>query len=300
MKEIESNPQATQTALFESRDEPREPTGAPPVECLVVEQCDIVLPRGAHPAPIDNGTSLVQQLRDAPTPAHRRLLVQGMLGMLGFDWLCYWRLTRIGDSLTRALYYPEYSIPGWAERYVAEKYIDVDPRIAYACANESPLVWDLPLLLEEAAAARSHAAPTRFERLIDDAQAAGMRSGVTFGVIGARSRRHHVLTLSGTNPTKQWITERVVGAAYVLGLAVHAFLGECPEPDLPDSHARSITQVQQQILSALKTGMSDQDIARQLSMSRYNVDYHLRILRKHFGARNRVHLAYLAGQRDGA
>jgi DNA-binding CsgD family transcriptional regulator len=35
-------------------------------------------------------------------------------------------------------------------------------------------------------------------------------------------------------------------------------------------------------------------------MSRYNVDYHLRILRKHFGARNRVHLAYLAGQRDGA
>jgi DNA-binding NarL/FixJ family response regulator len=69
-------------------------------------------------------------------------------------------------------------------------------------------------------------------------------------------------------------------------------------PDDAPPRAKPISQVQRRILSALTQGMSDRQIADQLQMSTHNVDYHLRLLKKRYGAQNRVHLAYLAGQHD--
>jgi DNA-binding NarL/FixJ family response regulator len=42
--------------------------------------------------------------------------------------------------------------------------------------------------------------------------------------------------------------------------------------------------------------LSDKAIAEQLNMSPHNVDYHLRQLKKKYGAQNRVQLAYMAGR----
>jgi DNA-binding CsgD family transcriptional regulator len=51
--------------------------------------------------------------------------------------------------------------------------------------------------------------------------------------------------------------------------------------------------VQQEILRAVERGLSDKEIAARLGISTYAVDYHMRQLRRQFGARNRVQLAGL-------
>ncbi|MHA2941321.1 LuxR C-terminal-related transcriptional regulator [Ralstonia mannitolilytica] len=52
--------------------------------------------------------------------------------------------------------------------------------------------------------------------------------------------------------------------------------------------------MQRQILEFITSGLSDKAIAEQLNMSPHNVDYHLRQLKKKYGAQNRVQLAYMA------
>ncbi len=52
--------------------------------------------------------------------------------------------------------------------------------------------------------------------------------------------------------------------------------------------------MQRDILACLAQGLSDKEIARRMDMSIFNVDYHMRRLRSHFGVRNRVQLAAAA------
>jgi DNA-binding NarL/FixJ family response regulator len=55
-----------------------------------------------------------------------------------------------------------------------------------------------------------------------------------------------------------------------------------------------LTSVQRQILHCLLQGLSNKEIARDLILTTYNVDYHLKCLRKRFSAHNRVQLVGVA------
>jgi DNA-binding CsgD family transcriptional regulator len=57
-----------------------------------------------------------------------------------------------------------------------------------------------------------------------------------------------------------------------------------------------LSDLQRRILNFTASGLSDRAIAQQLNMSRSNVDYHMRQIRKKYGVLNRVQLAYLAGR----
>jgi DNA-binding CsgD family transcriptional regulator len=231
-------------------------------------------------------SAVANELSGARTPAQRRLLISAMLGAIGFDWLCYWRLARAGDLITRALYVREYAAPGWPDRYVAQRYIEVDPRIAFACRYEWPLVWDLTSLAQAPYGKPAQSVEPRLRHLLDDAHEAGMRSGITFGLASPSSPHQSVINFSCANLSRHWI-------------ALHEYLlSHAAMPDDAPPRAKPISQVQRRILSALTQGMSDRQIADQLQMSTHNVDYHLRLLKKRYGAQNRVHLAYLAGQHD--
>lgn len=54
--------------------------------------------------------------------------------------------------------------------------------------------------------------------------------------------------------------------------------------------APTLSRTQQEVLRCLVRGMADREISEHLKLSPHTVDYHLRQLRKRFGARNRVQL----------
>ncbi|MDE2288750.1 LuxR family transcriptional regulator [Pandoraea sp.] len=232
-------------------------------------------------------------LRNAKTPEERQMLVRTMLRTLGFNWLCYCRFTQIGEMVSDALYYGTFSPAGWPKRYFAEKHHEVDPRLCFASRYEWPLIWDLSIL----ANAREHGRDSlRTQRFIEDAERAGIRSGVTFGLVNPRNLDHSVIHFSSATPGKGWIVDSVVGQAYAVGLSLHEFLlHHVATPNL--AHDMSgLSEVQRNILNYITNGMSDKEIADQLNMSIHNVDYHLRQLKKRYGAQNRVQLAYITGR----
>lgn len=57
-----------------------------------------------------------------------------------------------------------------------------------------------------------------------------------------------------------------------------------------------LSEMQKRILGCLADGLSDKEIALLLQTTSHNVDYHLRLLRRKYGAVNRARLAFLTGE----
>lgn len=275
---------------------------------VMLEGCPIGLSDAPHTRAAGLRPTISDELNDTRTPAQRRLLIRAALGAIGFDWLCYWRMNCVGGTVTRAWCVRDYAAPGWPERYIERRYLEVDPRIAFACRYESPFAWDLDTLAQSGSetdddtAARKPSRPDeRLARLLVDARETGLRSGITFSLVSPRSGQQSVLSFSSASVSRHWISDHIVGQAYALGLTLHEYLIDHVAPLVATGSQprdKPITAVQQRILDALTRGFSDRQIAESLRMSTHNVDYHLRLLKKRFGAANRVHLAYLAGQRE--
>lgn len=245
------------------------------------------------PLEIGRLSEIATDLRRARSAEDRQLLVRTMLRTLGFNWLCYCRFTQIGEMVSDAMYYGTFSPGGWPRRYFGEKHYEVDPRLCFASRYEWPLIWDLPGL----AKSREHGVdPLRVQRFVDDAEGAGMRSGITFGLINPRNLDNSVIHFSSSTPGKGWIVDSVVGQAYAVGLGLHEFLMQRIAPPNLAHDMTGLSEVQRRILVYITSGMSDKEIAEQLHMSAHNVDYHLRQLKKRYGAQNRVQLAYIAGR----
>ena len=265
------------------------------IDFIEVADCQLVVSKNAVGSGESTGGDRVSEIATDLAEAHsaheRKQLLRIALRTIGFDWFCYCRLTRLGEMVNRARYFDLCSPPGWAQRYVDQRYFDVDPRMAFACRHDWPLVWDH----ESLAANRAITAESneRMQRFLQDARGYGTRSGIAFGLVDPGSLEHSVMIFSSVNATSEWINDRVVGQAYALGLGVHAFLAE---QMASMAQTPMLSDLQRRILNFTASGLSDREIAEQLNMSRSNVDYHMRQIRKKYGVLNRVQLAYLAGR----
>ena len=88
-----------------------------------------------------------------------------------------------------------------------------------------------------------------------------------------------------------------LGRVLMLALCLEEFhrtLPGVPAAGDDEGPLSDLSPMQAQILDLLSRGMGDKQIAARLDISRHNVDYHLRRLRKRFGARNRVQLMQAA------
>jgi DNA-binding CsgD family transcriptional regulator len=265
------------------------------IDFIEVADCALVVSKHAARHGEANGSDRVSEIATDLSTAHsaheRKQLLRIALRTIGFDWFCYCRLTRLGEMVNRARYFDLCSPPGWAQRYVDQRYFDVDARMAFACRHDWPLVWDLDVLAAEHA--NMAESSERTQRFLEDAERCGTRSGIAFGLVDPASLEHSVIIFSSANPTSDWINDRVVGQAYALGLGVHAFLAE---QMAATAQTPMLSDLQRRILNFTASGLSDREIAQQLNMSRSNVDYHMRQIRKKYGVLNRVQLAYLAGR----
>lgn len=264
------------------------------IEFIEAADCQLVVGTAAGRLDAANGdehaSEIAADLAAAPSAQERKQLLRIALRTLGFDWLCYCRLTRLGEIVNRARYFDLCSPPGWAQRYVDQRYFDLDPRMAFACRHDGPLVWNHASL----ASALDAGENARSREFIADIDASGVRCGIAFGLVDPASLEHSVIMFSSIARDSEWINDRVIGQAYALGLGVHAFLAE----PLSAASARkpTLSDLQRRILNFTASGLSDREIAEQLNMSRSNVDYHMRQIRKKYGVLNRVQLAYLAGR----
>ncbi|WP_206951728.1 helix-turn-helix transcriptional regulator [Trinickia acidisoli] len=265
------------------------------IDFIEVADCQLVVSKNAGRTGESTGSDRVSEIATDLSAAHsaheRKQLLRIALRTIGFDWFCYCRLTRLGEMVNRARYFDLCSPPGWAQRYVDQRYFDIDPRMAFACRHDWPLVWDHETLAAQPTI--TAISNERMQRFLEDAEACSTRSGIAFGLVDPGSLEHSVMIFSSVNPTSDWINDRVVGQAYALGLGVHAFLaGQMASM----AQTPMLSDLQRRILNFTASGLSDREIAQQLNMSRSNVDYHMRQIRKKYGVLNRVQLAYLAGR----
>ena len=247
------------------------------------------------------------ELASVDCPEARQRLLRTALRAAGFDTLCYIRATRIGETFRRLAYYQTYSPPGWATRYLRERFFDVDARLAFSSRNEWPLLWDLQSIAlappstaaADATSASAQQPAKRFahaERLRAAAHAAGMLSGVCFGLASSNAFDTAIVLFASSRPSRERILDTAVGHAYAIGVGLHEFLlARAMHLHRPE-HASHLSPMHRKILELLTLGLNDKDISERLATSPHNVDYYLRQLKKMYHAVNRVQLAYIAGR----
>jgi DNA-binding CsgD family transcriptional regulator len=263
---------------------------------------------------------IAHDLAKVGTAPARHALLRPALRAAGFESLCYLRVSRIGDTINGIAYFNAFSPSGWAQRYLRERFHEIDARLAYSCRHEWPMLWDLSSIASTgspagtaqgghggiggigghaAASMASAAAPlaaARAERFAAAARDAGMLSGVSFGLGTPGALDTCVVMFASSQPSKARLPDMAIGHAYALAVGVHEFLkARAPQLHRPASTAE-LSDVQRSILELVTLGLNDKDIAERLGTSHHNVDYYLRQLKKLYHATNRVQLAYIAGR----
>lgn len=254
---------------------------------------------------------IAHDLAKVDTAQARQALLRPALRAAGFESLCYMRVSRIGDTINRLVYFNAFSPVGWAQRYLRERFYEIDARLAYSCRHEWPMLWDLTTIASPApltgmgqpAAGVTAAAPgqgasaaARAERFATAARDAGMMSGVSFGLGTPDALDTCVVMFASAQPSKARLPDMAIGHAYALAVGLHEFLAlRAPQIHRP-TYVTELSDIQRSILELVTLGMNDKDIAERLGTSHHNVDYYLRQLKKLYHATNRVQLAYIAGR----
>jgi len=181
----------------------------------------------------------------------------------------------------------------WVRRYAARRYHVVDTRLHAALRSTLPCRWHLGEMQHAAAASgRKNEAAGKF---LDAMHDAGLRSGVMFALPGPRAEERSVISLSSSRGDGALIGDKLIARVLMLAMCLHEFY--CRYADWPQEETAArpkLSERQNQILQGLARGNTDREIAETLDLSMHGVDYHLRRLRQHFDAHNRVELVQAA------
>ncbi|WP_293026913.1 LuxR family transcriptional regulator [Pandoraea sp.] len=238
--------------------------------------------------------SLVRDLRAAAGAADRQRLVRGTLYTIGFEWLGYGTMLPSSEGFAPRTVFTSYANPEWTERYFAERHYLIDPRLKESAHTCLPLAWDVEDLERSLGKAGWTNEGRRF---IEDMLGSGIRSGICLALGSpANASELTFISLLSRAQSRQWIVDGIFGQAVTLGLCVHEFITQYARITTPaqPSDKRALSPLQQEILQCLSRGLSDKQIAYCLNLSSYNVDYHLRQMRRRFAVRNRVQLVNAA------
>jgi DNA-binding CsgD family transcriptional regulator len=215
------------------------------------------------------------------------------LKVLGLDGFGYGRYSRLGESFQIVDFFGHFVQQPWAKRYVGQRYFEIDPRLRFAFKRELPFVWDLDTLRKLCRVERME---QRAEAFLADAEHAGVRSGISFGIADLHCVEQAFISFYSQRPNHDWILDNVVGQTYAVGLQVHELLTR--QAQLHPRHGEKIelSDMQRKTLKLVIDGFSRQEIAQHLQTSPQLIDYYILQLQKKFKARNYVQLAYLAGR----
>lgn len=235
--------------------------------------------------------SVVDQLRTAPSAEERQRRVADIVQAMGFDWLGYARVQVAGETVLPVSFCTTHGDAAWQRRYVAESYQQVDPRLRMALRTSLPRVWHL----DELTARTEPAAPAerdRLQRFLDDLRATGMRCGVVVALPSAQPHERVIVSLMSREAAGACADDDLLfGRVLTLGVSLHEYhTHHAASADDAAPPVIRLSSTQRAILQCLARGLADKQIADRLDLSPHAVDYHMRQLRKRFGARNRLQL----------
>jgi hypothetical protein len=262
------------------------------------------------PAPAGTSSRLMNLLAVDETD-ERQQLVAELVHVLGFDWLAYGQVRRGAAGPDMLDPWQNIGAERWQRHYRDHGYQRVDPRLTTALGSRLPVVWQLDPLRRECGEAGRH--------FVEDLADTGMRTGVMLALAGSHADERTVVSLLTHERDPELAHDDTrIGHVVTLGLCLremqaqqaqqqgeHGQVQQRGERDsahglLADSSPAPLPPLlpnptQQAILQYLAVGLCDKQIAARLALSLHTVDYHMRQLRKRFGARNRVQLAQAAG-----
>lgn len=238
---------------------------------------------------------LLEALSNAGSEHSRRELVRAELRLLGFDELGFGCVDISRGTPVVRSFCGHYADPAWVERYFSRRYQDVDPRLRAIERTSLPCVWTLQELARQPVAAAQKA---DLCALVDDLHERGISGGLMLALPALPGQARRFVSLLRRGAMVHGLDDRALGQVLMLALCLEEFHATLPGATAAalddDAPGGELSATQAQILDLLSRGMGDKQIAARLDMSRHNVDYHLRRLRKRFGARNRVQLMQAA------
>ena len=236
-------------------------------------------------------SGLLGALVDEHCPRRREAMVREAVQAMGFEWLAYLTMSvRAGGPVPESAL-ATWSNRAWMARYLEEPWWPVDRRLLQAIRSTLPLRWSVAsqAALLDPACERD----ARWREMLDDMAAHEVRSGLLWSL--PTSDPHELAVISLCSPARscEWMDDAVLGQAMVCAASLHEWVCRAT-PASEANAAPSLSATQRRVLQRLCDGHGDKKIAAELGMTTHNVDYHLRALRRRFGARNRVQLAQMA------
>jgi len=235
---------------------------------------------------------LLPELLAAHSASQRRDTLGRAVRKLGFHELWYTRfnLERAGPAPTRVCI--AYGESKWQIAYVERKLHESDGRLHPAIRSSLPYLWDIGAI-DRADASGSYLAGAG--ELAAAMRADGLRWGVMFCVAGPGQKECSLVCLDSRDEAPADIGDESIAGILLLAMCLHEFYtNHCAWPSTEHTQLPRLSPRQTQILQRLASGLTDREIAQSLDLSLHGVDYHLRRLREHFKAHNRLELVQAA------
>jgi LuxR family transcriptional regulator len=221
-------------------------------------------------------------IREVPDSQTLTVELERLLASYGVAYYCVFsnpKPIENADQLIIAANWPA----SWVERYVAQKYIIVDPTIRYLLRANRSFAWH-----EAVDAYRDNPHYKRMKRMMADGKDNGLASGYIFpafsrtGLVGAT-------TIGGPkdielSPVEIALLETAFREAYFRYLELR---GEGQASAVALGLDISMTHREIQSLAFMAEGLTSGDIAQVLNVSSNTVDWYVNSLQAKLGARNR-------------
>ncbi|MDH6269388.1 LuxR family transcriptional regulator [Rhizobium sp. SG_E_25_P2] len=215
--------------------------------------------------------------------------IERILNVYGFKYYCVFHQPKPienAEELIVAANWP----PEWVKRYVAKKYIVMDPTIRFLLRANRSFSWRQAV---EAYTDNPHY--RRMKAMMSDGKAHGLTSGYIFPVF-SRAGLIGATTIGGPDdielsPAEVALLETAFRNAYIRFLEL---IGETPTAAVQPTAEITMTHREIQALNNLAEGRTSPEIGAILNVSSNTVDWYVASLQAKLKARNRNHAVALA------
>lgn len=228
-------------------------------------------------------------IHEAPSTAVLSSEIERLLEMFGFKYYCVFHQPKPIENAAELIVAANWP-PEWVQRYVAKKYIVMDPTIRFLLRANRSFSW-----AQAVEAYKDNPHYRRIKAMMADGKSHGLTSGYIFpafsrnGLIGAT-------TIGGPaeielSPVEIALLETAFRNAYLRYLE---FMGEKQAGSIEPGLEITMTHREIQALNNLAEGRTSPEIASILDVSSNTVDWYVTSLQTKLKARNRNHAVALA------
>ena len=209
----------------------------------------------------------------------------------GFSTFSYLALETIGRRILRAYVMREMGNVAFTTAYLKNRLYETEPRLATLRESGLPVTWNLDQL-----ETGPNVNEPRVRNLLSSLRAHGMLCGLILGLPAPRAELRVAVGLTSQAGDTHWIDDRVMGGVLAISLTISRLMQPYIDDRARQARVIELTQEQAGVLERLVMGLSDHEIAAEISASLHRVTHHVKTLQKLFNVENRAQLAYFAAR----